>query len=267
MKILNISNHQLYIFIIFLLRDLKVYSARFKRYLINYTLFFPILFALCFGYMLPQLSPLSHILKNGTIFLGSILVVLFPMSFNMLIDILIDLEQERFTDYQITKLNPLLFIIEKVLFCSSVIFIFLLPFLPITKAFLGNQLDLNAIQILPTIAMLYASSLIATSFTMMAICLLKDSSQSRKFWRRCNIPLMITGGFLAPYEIMSKVSPVLRTLTIFNPMLYVTEGLRSAVLNDAQFISYKICIPVIFIYSCIFIVLANKFLKKKMDYV
>src|SRR5690606_30026121 len=119
------------VFFHFLYRDFYVHSKHFTDHLVNYGLIYPVLFTFCFAIMQTAIYFHGQELLGATIFAGTCLTPLLVMTFHLSFELLFDLEQNQYTNYQITLLNPSLLIIEQIIFCSLFTFFVLIPYYPI----------------------------------------------------------------------------------------------------------------------------------------
>ena len=62
--------------------------------------------------------------------------------------------------------------------------------------------------------------------------------------RRLNMLLCFSSVFYPWYQV-DALMPWLAKLLLLNPLTYVTEGMRAALLGDAQYVSLSICVPVL----------------------
>lgn len=259
-------NYNLSIFIQFIKRDIYVFSNNITRYIINYSLIFPLLYALTFGYIIPVTSFSNANLISISLLLPSSLIFLFlSLNFNQNIFMLLDLENNKYVEFQTLLLKPRLIILQKIIVSSFFTTIFLLPFFGVSKLILQNSFDTSQLSIFKLIIIILFSSITAASYVILSILYMKDSHQIGNWWRRMNTPLTMLGGTWVPWATMSKVSSTLGFVTLFNPFIYITEGLRGAILGTNLFIPFYYCLAALTCFTFIFINLAIKKLKKRLD--
>ncbi|MDR3646915.1 MAG: ABC transporter permease [Candidatus Babeliales bacterium] len=254
------------IFIQFTKRDIYVFSKNIIRYFINYSIIFPSLYALTFGYIIPTTSFSNVQLVSISLLLPSSLIFLFlSLNFNQNIFLLLDLENNKYIEFQTLLLNPRLLIIQKVFVTSSFTTIFLLPFFGVTKLILQNSFDTSQLSIFKLVTIIFFSSIAAASYVILSILYMHNTHQIGNWWRRMNTPLTMLGGTWVPWATMAKVSVILGYITLFNPFIYITEGLRGAILGTDLFIPFHYCILALTIFTFIFINLAIRKFKKRLD--
>jgi ABC-2 type transport system permease protein len=244
---------------------MAISKPMFIKFLVNCGIIFPILYAFVFGYLQ------SHIYfgtsANNINFLGNILLIMLQLSFNANIGLLFDLEGDRFIDYQISILSPRLVLIERALFDSLFTFIVVLPFYPISKLILGNYFQTAHISIPATVLMLFLGSILTCTYHLFLSCTIPNTRLISRIWARGNLPLMTFGGFWLPWYIMNEYSATLGTVTLFNPFLYITEGLRQAINPNPLYFSLGLCCIVLLGFSALFMLGALYFFKRKVDHI
>ncbi len=267
MKILINSIPTIKIFFYFLWRDIYVHSKKFHANIINYALLYPLNYAFSFVYLQAGIYFKNNSLYMGTlIFAGNIMLPMMILTYNVTFALLFDLEKNRFIDYQIILLSPRLVLLERIIFATLFSFILTIPFFPISKLLLGNHLDLSNVSWPALIGMLFVGSLCFASYQLLAACVLK-SNQIRTFWTRVNGLFITFGGFWIPLKVMAQYSTILGICVQLNPALYVTEGVRQAILKGSLFFSIPHCITVLLSMSTLFTILAWYFFKKRTDHI
>lgn len=83
-------------------------------------------------------------------------------------------------------------------------------------------------------------------------------------WSRILHPLWFLGCFQYPYHLFAGLFPWLGIWMLANPMIYIMEGYRSALLQDNS-LSAWLCTPVLLTMSCIFIMLTIRKFYRRLD--
>ena len=178
---------------------------------------------------------------------------------------LLDLENNKYIEFQTLLLNPKLIIIEKISISSFFTTIFLLPFFAVAKLILQNSFDTSQLSIIKLVIIIFMGSITAASYVMLSILYMKDTHQIGNWWRRMNTPLTMLGGTWVPWATMVKVSSILGYFVLLNPFIYITEGLRGAILGTDLYIPFTYCILALIFFTILFVNLAIKKLKKRID--
>lgn len=255
------------VFINFLWRDAYVHGKHFGRHFINYCLLYPIIYAFCFAYLQTNTYFGQGNTRIGTIlFCGNIMLIMMIATYRETVALLFDLENDRFIDYQVTILNPRLVIFERIFFTSLFTFILAIPFFPVGKLVLGSSLETDATSWHWVYIILYLGSVCCTAYHQLATLLLKKGNQLTSLWSRVNHVLINLGGFWIPLHVMQKYSRILGTIVYANPLLYISEGLRQAVVTGPEFLPLWLCALMLILFSIIFTILCLYQFKKRIDH-
>ncbi|MES1224469.1 MAG: hypothetical protein ABUT20_53735 [Bacteroidota bacterium] len=262
-------NKNIWIFLRFIQRDLHHYSQLAKTFIINISVIYPLIFTLSFGLIIPTI-----VLKNPTpeastaIVISSILWILFQIPIRLNLELLYDMIEPKFINYQISILSPRLVLLEKILFASLITFVHLMPFPFICKLLMGKMFLLQNIHWPSFVIIMFLSSLLYSIMTLFIICFVKNHLKMRNVIMRSMSPLMQLGGlFGISWFAIKKLSLLLALLALLNPFMYVTEGLRIATLPDGQYISFPLCVLALCLWNIFFFMLSCKYFKKKLDHI
>ena len=201
------------------------------------------------------------------LFIGNILLLTLFLCNRSCMELLFDLEGDRYIDYQATLVDARLILVQRIIFASIFSFVILFPFFPVSKLILQSHFDSTNTSWFMLSLILYLSCLCLASYMILVACMLKNSRNLSTFWKRVNVPLLFLGGFLVPWHIINQYSSMLGQIVYLNPFIYMTEGLRHAIIGGNQFLSYNACISGLLIFTLIFTLSSFYFFKKKTDYV
>jgi len=260
-------NRSAHIFFQFLWRDTYIYSKQIKTYLFNYGIIRPILYAFSLAYINANLLFESNQVKICTHFLiGSSIFIGMVLSFVLGVKLLFDFEKHRFIAYQVSLLNPKLVILEKILFASLFVFFIWIPFFPISKLLIQSNLYTEHACWTQVFLMLYLSSLCCAAYHYLIACTF-NSKNLGGLWSRINAPMIILGGLFVPFYIIKQFAPKLSWICYLNPVTYMTEGLRSAMIGGKEFISVFISAIALIIFSVLLTLATFYFFKKRVDHI
>jgi hypothetical protein len=254
------------LFLQFLYRDLYVHTRQLLAHIVNYSIIYPALYMFGFAFLQTQIyfNGQAHI--GAIVFSGTCLVPLLVMAFHVTFDLLFDLEKNRHIDFQITLLNPRLILIEQILFASLFTFFIMIPFFPLARIFVSSYIDLSNISWSSLFIILYLGSLCASAYHKLAAILLTVQKISM-FWTRVNHILLVLGGFWIPLHIVREFSPTLGFFLRFNPIIYLTEGLRQSVVGGSEFLPIWYCAVALLALSIMFTFLCFYFFKRRVDHI
>jgi ABC-type multidrug transport system permease subunit len=248
-------------------RDTYVYLKDIHTHIINYVILAPIILGFCFAYLQKNIYFGTQEIERGTcLFLGSITAPLLYLAFKIMVELLLDLEGKKFINYQLGILPARILLVQRIVFASLYTFLLTIPYFPVVKLILGNNLATTNASWISFIVLMYVSSLCCASYTMLAMCVLSVETLG-SFWIRVNWVLMNLGGFWVPLAVIKQFSPILGFLAYFNPLLYMMEGTRSTILGTTIFISAFYCMVILLAFSMLFIILSWYFFKKRIDHI
>ena len=252
----------------FFKRDWYRYKKELKPYIINLCIIRPILFSLSFGYILAYALFTSEQKLMCTMFLlGNIMHSILILNSTLALRLMFDLQSVKFVTYQITILHPRLLLLQRILFSTLFTSMLTLCFFPMSKLVLQSHFITTNAHWPSVVFIIFLGSLCLSCMCTLYSCILKSSSQIESLWMRLNIPLMILGGIWAPAHVIKSVAPAVYYLSRFNPVLYITEGLRRAVLASDQFFSIATCAMHLLAFSILFALLNFYFFKKRVDHI
>jgi ABC-type transport system involved in cytochrome c biogenesis permease component len=265
---MNTIMHRVHVFGYFLMRDFYVFRTSWRRILINFGTIVPITMTIAFGYFLPNSNMINPTpVQTTTFFVGCILWSMFPLAFLLNLDLLFDLEHDRFIDYQMITLDPPLILLQKIVFSTVITFLSVVLFYPIANILLGSYFYAAALSWPALILVLLLGSLFCAAFNMFMVCFIESTQKIGNFWMRFNNPMITLGGLFIPWSVMVKYSTLLGAVSLFNPLLYITEGIRTAIIGGDKFFSLPSVVAALLFFSILCYFLACYFFKKKVDYV
>lgn len=257
------------VFLQFVRRDALAHMRAFWGHLYDYAIVFPVFGGLSFGYLQANvLFGRGESIKMGTIvFTGTIILALLVVTFKRMVGLLIDLTSVRFIDYQITVLNPRLVLLSRVFFATLYTFFMLSPYYFVAKLVLGNKIDTSNTHWPSLFLMLFMGALCTTCYHLMAMCLLPSTRDLRSLWTRGNHVMISFGGLFIPLAVMYAFAHPFGFIFYANPMVYVSDGLRRAVVGGSEFLSLSICVPALAAFSLLFLMISFYLFKRRTDHI
>ncbi len=249
-------------------RDFYIFGQRLKTYGINYLIIYPLLAILIFGYIQPgvifgaESAKASIILMVGTFALNSV-----QICFSLISPMMYDIEGDRYIDYQMGLLPLRLLFFELIAFPALFSLIIAMPFFPMARVLLPAYFDTLNTCWTGLVLMNLVCSYFFASYVLMVMCFIKKSFNVRYFWIRINWPLVVLGGFWVPWTLLHSRFKLYSWLALLDPYTYITEGLRSTLVGNDQFISYKICLVVLIAFCILFNVIGLYYFKRKLDHI
>jgi len=194
-------------------------------------------------------------------------VGLFELYYNI-IEFIQDLEGERIINYYLTLPMPSwLAIISKTAYYFLTYSILSLFILPVGKLVLWNQLDLSQISYFKLILALILQNIFYACFVTWIVGVVKNMSNIGIIWARFIFPMWFMGGFQFSWIALYSASPVLSYINLLNPMIYITESTRVALIGQAGYINFWLCLLAIAVFSGITLIFGISKLKKRLDFI
>ena len=136
---------------------------------------------------------------------------------------------------------------------------------PIGKLLLWNRFDLTLISYTRLIPIFLTSSLFFGSFALWLSSVIPGLTNLNTLWLRYIVPLWMFGAYFFSWKTAYELHPTIGTILLFNPMVYVMEGMRAASLGQEGYLPYWVSLIALwgFIFACM--THAIKRLKKRLD--
>jgi ABC-type polysaccharide/polyol phosphate export permease len=184
------------------------------------------------------------------------------------VDLVSDFEGDRVIDYRLTLPIPSwLAIASKAAYFFIIYLTLSILMLPIGKLLVWNQLDVTQINYLQLALALIAQSVFYACFVIWASSIIDNMSKLGSVWSRFIFPMWFMGGFQFSWISLYHVLPIVAWINLLNPMIYITESTRAALLGQADYLNFWLCLLAITFFSGICLAVGMRNLKKRLDYV
>lgn len=251
------------IFLALLQRELIVLRKELKDALIDGIIVIGI-DALTYGYLFPLMGMQQKMI--APIFIGSVFVIFFMLSYSKGLEVIFDLKYSRFIDYHMTLpiSRSWLFAVyvARMVLHSLVI---ALPIIIIGAFLFGAQIPAHTINI-PAFLVMSLLTLIFSSILFLALCFYYSYNWFMvNIWPRRLTPLFCIGSIFFPWKMVNAFSPSLGILFLFNPFTFMAEGLRSTLLGSTDYISPIICMFAIIGWTILALLIMIMGIRKRLD--
>ena len=95
----------------------------------------------------------------------------------------------------------------------------------------------------------------------------KNLAAIEHVWLRFILPLWFFGGTQFSWQTIYNIAPYIGYLTLLDPLVYVMEGMRAAVLGQEGNLPFWLCVAVLWVLTVVFGWWAIKRLKTRLDFV
>ncbi|MBD3231833.1 hypothetical protein GF322_04190 [Candidatus Dependentiae bacterium] len=138
--------------------------------------------------------------------------------------------------------------------------------IPLSKLIIWDRMDLSNFMPIQFLVMFLTVNIFFGFFTLLMSTIPEDITQIRRVWVRLVFPMWFLSGVEFPwYTIHNKLSSKISYILLLNPMLYTMEGVRATVLGQQNYISFWICLIVLWSLIIIFGFTSIFILKKQLD--
>lgn len=259
-------NYQLYfsVFKQLIYADLTIFRKQYLTKCIDIGIWV-ILNAIVFGYIMPAFG-----LTNFGVFQfgGLLAAVGIFEAYSNIVELISDFEGDRIINYSLTLPIPSwLAIISKAAYFSIIYFILAITMLPIGKLCLWNQLNIFEVNYVKLLLVLVTQSIFYGCFALWVSSLIKNMSHLGTVWARIIFPMWFMGGFQFSWQAMYSVMPVIASVNLLNPMIYITEAARAAIMGQGGLIYFWYTLPAILLFSALALAAGIHNLKKRLDFV
>ena len=139
--------------------------------------------------------------------------------------------------------------------------------LPFGKLLLYNTFNVTNISWIKTAIMVVVGNLFFGVFTLVITSHVGTMSKMRNVWSRFIFPLWILGGFQFSWTVVHNLSAPLSYVMLCNPIIYIMEGFRAAILGQNGYISWYICCGMLAFFIIIFWFYMLKRMRHMLDFV
>ena len=139
--------------------------------------------------------------------------------------------------------------------------------LPLAKLILWNRFDIFAISWIKLLAFVVLINLFCATTTLLTSALIPSMDKFDILWTRVMFPLWFLGGYTFPWSAVYSKFPKLSYALLLNPIIYMSEGMRAALLGQDGAINFWICCAVLLIMWIGIGYWSFKALKKRLDFV
>lgn len=246
--------------------DLIIFKHLFLDKLIDLTIWISLTIVVT-AYILPYFGLTANF---GVFQLGGLIAAagLFELGNSNVVDLVADFEGDRVISFNLTLPIPswlalaskagYLFIIYTIL--SSLMF-------PIGKLCLWNQLDLTDVNYPKLMLAIFCSSLFYAGFALWVASIVPNIAKMGQVWSRFIFPLWFLGGFQFSWDASYKTIPSFAIANLLNPMIYITEAVRVALLGQEGFINFWLCLTAILVFAGVAFYFGITRLRKRLDFI
>lgn len=186
----------------------------------------------------------------------------YPRAFSFIVD----LEGPQILAYYTTLPLPswLVFVTKMVywLISSS---LRALVVLPLGKLVLWNSFPLSQVHWFKFWLIFLVGNIFYSTITLFIASIVPSMNKMENVWMRIIFPLWFLGGFQFSWYNLFKLSPTLGILNLLNPVVYVMEGTRAALIGQEGNLNFWFCIAMLLVYTLLCGYFGIRLVTKRLD--
>lgn len=153
-----------------------------------------------------------------------------------------DIEGDHHLNYLLTlPLNPTVVLWSFISSYALIGIILSCGMLPFGKLLLWNSFSFATISWLKFALILILSNIFFGVFTIAVTAHVGAMSKMENVWSRFIFPLWFMGGYMFSWDSMYELSQPLAYVLLCNPILFVMEGTRAALLGQGDCLPWEVC--------------------------
>lgn len=247
-----------------LARDMMIFKRKFISKLIDT---FIMLFTnlIVFAYIMPQMGMSKS--YGPFLLIGTIAIFGFFDVIGKVIELIGDIEGDRRIYYTMTlPLSSTMVFIYIGLYWAINTFLVAILMFPLGKLILLKGFDLSIINYPKLILIFIASNLFYGYFSLWLTSVIKGGlDTTTMIWVRVVVPLFMFGGYYYSWAAAYSMSSIVGYISLGNPLIYITEGMRAATLGQEGFLPFWTCLFAVLGFTFFCMVHGIYRLRKKLD--
>ncbi len=189
-------------------------------------------------------------------------------AFGYIAEMLADFEGDKVINYNLTLPFPSWMVFLRLVIFYTISFMFLgCLVLPVGKLMLWNSFSLTSVFYGKYLLMFVVSNVFYAVFALWITSFVPTLNLMDRVWVRMIFPLWFLGCFQFSWAALQSVSPVIAYLDLLNPITYVAEGMRAAILGQEGSLNFWACLTVLVVFAVFCGWHAMVRLKKRLDFV
>jgi len=139
--------------------------------------------------------------------------------------------------------------------------------IPLSKLLLWYRFDLSQIHLGKFLVIFVLTNLFYGSFVIWIASRVMGIEKIGNVYMRFVFPIWFLGGFQFSWHTLYNFSPALAYLDLLNPMMYIMEGMRAAVIGQEGSLNFWLCVLMLSVFIVLFGAHGILRLKKRLDFI
>ena len=188
--------------------------------------------------------------------------------FPSVVNLISDFEGDRIIDYYLTLPLPSWLVFARAMLYYAInAAIIGSMVLPLGKLLLWNSFDITQVCLYKFLIIFVVTNLFYGAFTLWVASRVRNLIKIGNIWMRFVFPIWFLGGFQFSWHVLFQKWPLLAYLNLLNPMTYIMEGTRAAILGQSGYLPFWLCVVVIMFFSILCAWHSIIRLKKRLDFI
>jgi ABC-type polysaccharide/polyol phosphate export permease len=201
-------------------------------------------------------------------FCGVISNVGLWVSFHEIVEFITDIENKKRLFYDLSvPLPSIYFFLAKIIFYIIRFSILTSIMMIVLKLILYNVISFQALSISKFIIISLITNLFYGSWIIFISSVIKKSRNLSNLFCRIQFPLWFMGGFQFSWITLYNANKILGIVDLLNPILYINEGFKDAILGIRGITSFHFLVIIIFFFSLLLFFVGFKRLQKQLDFI
>ncbi len=219
-----------------------------------------------FGYLMPQFGVSDTFINlqvAGMVASGA-MFGLFPN----VVELVSDFEGDQIVSFYSTLPIPTWLVFVRFFIFFALSGMVMVPVvLPMAKIVLGSLIDLSAIHLGKCALIVMLTNFMYGALTLFLVSFVPSIQRVGSVWMRFIYPMWMLGGFQFSWQVLYKVFPYIAYADLCNPMIYIMEGNKVALLGQAGFLPFWYCVAALLFFIVVAMIFAIRRLKRRLDFV
>lgn len=197
------------------------------------------------------------------VFSAAGLFEVYPSAF----ELVSDLEHTHITNFYLILPFPswMAFVHKIIFYMLNVIFV-TLTVIPLGLAITYGHIALANIQLFKLAITMLTSSIFFACITIWLVSRNQKVKKIRNLFMRFIFPAWFLGGFQFTWHTLYSINSWLSYIVLLNPVIYITENMRTSLLGDHTGLPFSLCVIVTYLFTVVFLCHAMRSLKKNLDF-
>lgn len=228
------------------------------------SIFWPVVLIVANGYVLPKMGMAAD---YGAFIAISMLIIMASFTAWSAANVLAaDFETTRSINYELTLPLPYWMIHAKIVLAFALkAAVFNVMSLIIGKIILLNTFSFTNFNLLKFVFIYGTACIFFAAFAVWAAAFAGSVERFMNLELRVTGPLFFICGYSFSWHVLNAISPVMAIVMLLTPWIYAYEGVRVAILGQAGYLDYWICVGALMLFIGIFGALGLWLFKKRLD--